>query len=74
MEKGSIKIGKSEFTYTIERFAGPQHYGILGGRIKRLTLFRDGFIEADYHMGWEHTPKDADTRKAVARLVEAFDD
>ena len=74
MENGSIKIGKSAFTYEIEWFAGPHHYGILGGRIKRLTLYRDGFIEADYRMGWERTPKDADTRKAVARLVEAFDD
>jgi hypothetical protein len=59
--------------FTAKVHALPSEHGIDGGRISKLSLYRDGELAAHYDRGWDQKPETEQDRQAVERLRNVYD-
>lgn len=59
--------------FTAKVHALPSEHGINGGRISKLSLYRDGELAAHYDRGWDQTSDTEQDQHAVERLRNVYD-
>ena len=70
-KRGTIKVGKSIFTYEMKQYDEPSIFGINEGRISKLALRRGREWVLTYDRGWDIEPQDEDTRIALEILLKS---
>lgn len=67
------KSARVVFHYQVKHYDEPSEtYGIDGGRISKLFIWRDEVYTCRYDREWVLKPEDEDTEKVLAILIRKF--
>lgn len=68
-KRGAIRISEANYTYLIKVYDIGSQYGIDGGKVSKLTIYRNGETVCNYDRGWDIKPVDKDTEIALQIIL-----
>jgi len=60
------------YDFHIKQYEEGSDYGILGGRISKLEIWKDGELLTQYDRGWSQAPHDAKTKAVYKQILRQY--
>ena len=60
------------YSFYIKRYDESSEYGISGGRISKLEIWKDGQLFVQYDRGWSKKPNGAQVKKVYEQILREY--
>lgn len=58
------------YDYSVKLYDQPSEYGVDGGRVSKMEVWRDGKLVVNYDRGWDVEPETDGEREIVKKVLE----
>jgi len=70
---GWVKGTITGYTYCIKAYQNSSEFGINGGKISKLEIWKDGILLVNYDRDWDIQPSTIELAEIVKKLLLKFD-